>query len=209
MQDARLAADQLHADVLATATEKFRASRKFQIDLEQHTRAGAVADEGRAAGYAFADRDHKDRLAALQRHFGQAITSREDPDATHAQAFLASVDPDGQFAPAPTPVAAGTPRVIEHHIGVRHTRLVDANGRVVPEQSTQVDPPRGTFTGSPAAYAMAKTRGAVTPREIAEAEAFLALQASEEPAMPTTPPEPAPPPGLLRDIAATLARAAR
>jgi hypothetical protein len=39
---------------------------------------------------------HRDRLAAVQRRFGQKITSRGNPDASHSADFVEMVaDPEG------------------------------------------------------------------------------------------------------------------
>jgi hypothetical protein len=109
------------------------------------------------------------------------------------------------------------PIVVEHVAGVRYERRVDERGRVVAEHQTFIDPPRGTFIGSAADFMAAKTRGTMTPQEIAGADAYRASQSplprpqTSTPAATTEPDQaiPEPPPGLLADIQAVLARASR
>ena len=52
------------------------------------------------------------RLAAIQRHFGQQMACRGNPDADHALAFVETVaDPDGLYGPQPAEAQIG--RVVE------------------------------------------------------------------------------------------------
>jgi hypothetical protein len=76
---------------------------------------------------------HRDRLAAIQRHFGQQVASLGDPDADHALAFVQTIaDPEGLYAPQPAEAPIG--RVVEiTYNGIKRQVRVDANGRVVAE----------------------------------------------------------------------------
>jgi hypothetical protein len=67
-------------------------------------------------------------MAAVHRHFGQQITSRSNPDADHAVAFVAKHDPEGQFAPAAVDPPIG--RLVEiNYNGIKRTIRIDGNGR--------------------------------------------------------------------------------
>jgi hypothetical protein len=164
------------------------------------------APSARTAAYAEAEQRHYDRLAATQRHFGQQIARRGDPIADHAVAFVEIVaDLEGLYALQPAEAPIG--RVVEiSYNGIKRQVRVDANGRVVAENPVADDgwSTRGTFSGDTEALMAAKRAG-------------VGLKADPEeppPAPPVLPPpiiraEPRPeppPPGLLADIAATLAR---
>jgi len=80
-------ADQLSADAITDADAKLRQER-------------------------FSAKANRDRLAAIQRHFGQQVMSRGDPDADHALAFVETVaDPEGLHTPQPPEPPIG--RVVE------------------------------------------------------------------------------------------------
>jgi hypothetical protein len=58
--------------------------------------------------YAEVEGRQYDRLAAIQRHFNQQVTSRGNPDADHAVAFVETVaDPEGQLAPVAVEAPVG------------------------------------------------------------------------------------------------------
>jgi hypothetical protein len=127
LADAYRAADQLAIDVIEDAETKFRAG---QIAVAAKNVAYSLASDVRAAAYAEAEHRHRDRMAAIQRHFGQLIVSRGDPDAGHAQAFVENVaDPEGQFAPVAVEPSVG--HVVEtSYNGIKQTVRIDALGRV-------------------------------------------------------------------------------
>jgi hypothetical protein len=114
----------------------------------------SAAGDARAAAYAEAEQRHCDRLAAIQRHFGQQIGRRGDPDADHALAFVETVvDPEGLYAPQPAETPIG--RVVEiGYNGIKRQVRVDANGRVVAESPVSNDgwSTRGTFAGHGEAF---------------------------------------------------------
>jgi hypothetical protein len=99
----------------------------------------AAAADARAAAYAEAEQRHYDRLAAIQRYFGQQVVSRGNPDAGHALAFVETVaDPEGLYAPQPAEAAwngvRGISQVFEiAYNGIKREVRVDANGHVVAE----------------------------------------------------------------------------
>jgi hypothetical protein len=121
----------------------------------------SAAGDVRSAAYAEAEQRHYDRMAAIQRHFGQQVTSRGNPDAGHAQAFVETVaDPEGLFAPQPVDPPIG--RVVEiAYNGIKRQVRVDARGRVVAENSVADDgwSRCGTFTGDAEAFLAAKRAG--------------------------------------------------
>jgi hypothetical protein len=99
LADAYRAADQLSADVIGDANVKFRQGR---IAAAGKTSSYGLASDVRAAAYAEAEQRHRDRLAAIQRHFGQQIVSRGDPDAAHAIDFITvGADPEGIVRASP------------------------------------------------------------------------------------------------------------
>jgi hypothetical protein len=99
----------------------------------------AAASDVRAAAYAEAEQRQDDRLAAVQRHFGQQIARRGDPDADHALAFVETVaDPERLFAPFLQEPPIG--RVVEiAYNEIKRQVRVDANGRVVAESPVADD----------------------------------------------------------------------
>ena len=111
-EDAYRAADQLSADAVTVAAAKLRQAR-FSVEARAARDATySAAGDARAAAYAEAEQRHYDRLAAIQRHFGQQITRRGDPDADHALAFVETVaDPEGLYTPQPAEAPIG--RVVE------------------------------------------------------------------------------------------------
>jgi hypothetical protein len=218
---ARLASEELlrrdiqAADAIAGATiaSADAAWRKRNCAAAEKDAAYAMAADNRAAAYAEAEQQHRDRLAAIQRHFGQQVTSHGSPDAGHALAFVETVaDPEGQFAPVPVEAASngvrGIGRVVEiAYNGIKRQVRVDANGRVVAESPIADDgwSRRRTFAGDAEAFMAAKRAGV-----------GLKSDPDEPPPAPPIPPPPMiraepqpeqPPPGLLADIAAALARA--
>jgi hypothetical protein len=83
-----------------------------QIDAAAKTAAYSLASDVRAAAYPGAEQRHRDRMAAIQRHFGQQVMSRGDPDADHALDFVETdADPERLFAPFPAEAPIG--RVVE------------------------------------------------------------------------------------------------
>ena len=89
----------------------------------------AAASDARAEMYTEAEQRHADRLAAIQRHFGQQITSRGNPDADHAVAFVAEHDPEGLFAPAAVDPPISELVEIDYN-GIKRVGRVNSNGRV-------------------------------------------------------------------------------
>jgi hypothetical protein len=80
--------------------------------------------------YAEDEHRHADRMAAIQRHFGEQITSRGDPDADHALMFVAEHDPERQFGRPPQELEVA--QVVEiNYNGMKREVRLDANGRVV------------------------------------------------------------------------------
>lgn len=214
------AADQLHRDAIDHATMLGRTSGIAS------SRVTADASDARAYLYLEAEQRHFDRRAALARHFDQRWTSGGNAHAAHALAFVAEIDPDGCYAVAPPPPPIGRMAAVEHHNGVPVTRRVH-NGRVVPEPLDRFATRPPTFSGDAKAFMAAKTAGTMTPKEIAEMEAFQAEQAQSVTSPVTDMPDQAipepvqaipgsieprseastqPPPGLLADIAKALGR---
>lgn len=224
--EAYLAADQLAADAIEDAGGKLShpsRGRRTPVDLATHARVTAAAGDARAGLYREAEERHFDRRAALAVHLGQRWTGRGNAGADHARQFVAEVDPDGLYRVASEPSLIGRPILAEHHPGMPVPRRIDERGRVVPEQFV-VGAQRPTFRGD---SKMAKTRGVMTAKEVAEAEASLADQqaqsvtadVSDTPAPTAAIPEPtdalsidregtsrSPPAGLLADIAKALGR---
>ena len=83
----------------------------------------AAAGDARAAAHAEAEQRHYERLAAIQRHFGQQVMSRGDPDADHALAFVETVaDPAGLYSPQPAEAASNGVRGIGRVVEIRLQR---------------------------------------------------------------------------------------
>ena len=166
----------------------------------------SAAGDARAAAYAEAEQRHYDRLAAIQRYFGQQIARRGDPDADHALAFVETVaDPEGLYAPQPAAAPIG--RVVEiAYNGIKRQVRVDANGRVVAESPFSNDgwSNRATFVGDAEAF-MAGKRAGVGLKPYPE-EPPPAPPIPPPPMIRAEPPPKPPPPGLLADITAALAR---
>ena len=169
-------------------------------------RGRAAAGDAQAAAYAEAEQRHRDRLAAIQRHFGQQIARRGDPDADHALAFVETVaDPEGQYASQPAKAPIG--RVVEiAYNGIKRQVRVDASGRVVAENPVSDDgwSNRGTFAGDAEAFLAAKRAGVGAKPDPEEPPQAPPIPAP--PMIEAQPPPKPPPPGLLADIAAALAR---
>ena len=157
LKDAYQAADRRHAEARTVASAKLRRSN---LDANAKLFRYARAADNRAAAYAEAEQRHRDRLAAIQRHFGQQVTCHGNPDAGHEQAFVETVaDPEGQFAPVPVEAPIGA--VVA--IGIKRLVRVDARGRVVASAENHVAgdgwSDRGTFTGDAEAFMAAKRAG--------------------------------------------------
>jgi hypothetical protein len=154
----------------------------------------SAARAARDATYAEAEQRHYDRLAAIQRYFGQQIARRGNPDADHALAFVETVgDPEGLYTPQPVEAPIG--RVVEiGYNGIKRAVRVDAHGRVVAESPIADDgwSNRGTFVGDTEAFTAAKRAG---------------VGLKPDPEEPPPAPPVSPPPRLLADIAAALAPA--
>ena len=105
-------ADQLVVDATTDADAKLRKAGFPTGAKAARDEAYAVASDARAEMVAEAEQQHRDPLAAIQRHFGQQITRRGDPDADHALAFVETVaDPEGLYTPQPAEAPIG--RVVE------------------------------------------------------------------------------------------------
>jgi hypothetical protein len=205
--DRQKAADQAHADVIAQADHDCGANTDRVAGPRNRDRTYALASDGRQGIYDRAAQDHFDRRAALAVHFGQAIRARGNPDAPHAQAWLASLDVDA-FRADPEPSPIGSPVMAEHHPGMPVPRRIDERGIIVAETFTPGDGGRGTFRGDAAA---ARRFATMTQRERAEAAAWVVEQAQSVTAdvsdTSAAAPEPTPaPPGLLDDIRKALGR---
>jgi hypothetical protein len=139
---------------------------------------------------------------------------RGDPNADHALAFVAEIDPAGLWAPIAKPAPIGALTTI-NVAGIMQQRRVDANGRVVAEDLVADDgwSNRGTFTGDVEAFMAAKRAGVGLAPEEKPADPETNIVVDGLPGTPVGPPEPQPipepPAGLLDDIAAVLARTAR
>jgi hypothetical protein len=225
-RDAYTSADQLAIDAIEDAGGKLShprggpsRGRRTSTDLATHGRVTAAAGDARAGLYREAEERHFDRRAALAVHFGQRWTGRGNAGADHARQFVAEVDPDGLYRADPEPSPIGSPVMAEHHPGMPVLRRIDERGIIVAETFTPGDGGRGTFRGDAAA---ARRFATMTQRERAEAAAWVAEQAQSvsvtSPAVTETPaPELAvttatpdePPPGLVADIQAALARTTR
>lgn len=122
---------------------------------------GEKASDHRAALLAETEQRHADRLAALARHFGQHYRGPGDPDAGHALAFLAEIDPAKLWAPgASMPLPIGEITTIEF-AGTKQQRRVDGRGRAVPESPVADDgwSNRPTFAADAEAFLAAKRAG--------------------------------------------------
>ena len=164
LKDAYQAADRRHAEARTVASAKLRRSN---LDANAKLFRYALAADNRAAAYAEAEQQHRDRLAAIQRHFGQQVTSHGSPDAGHALAFVETVaDPEGLYAPQPGEAASNGVRGIGRvgeiaYNGIKRQVRVDANGRVVAESPIADDgwSRRRTFAGDAEAFMAAKRAG--------------------------------------------------
>jgi hypothetical protein len=95
-QDAHRAADQLSADAITDADAKLRQARFGAEARAARDATYSAAGDARAAAYAEAEQRHYDRLAAIQRYFGQQMARRGNPDADYAVVFVEMVaDPRG------------------------------------------------------------------------------------------------------------------
>jgi hypothetical protein len=78
-------ADQLSADAITDADARLRQARfSAEARAARDATYSAAASDARAGLVAEAEQRHRDRLAAIQRHFGQQITSRGNPGANYA-----------------------------------------------------------------------------------------------------------------------------
>ena len=107
----------------------------------------------RAAAYAEAEQRHRDRLAAIQRHFGQQVMSRGDPNADHALAFVDTVaDPRGRLLHS---------RKSRRSVGLSRSITTVSNARFV---STPADASRPTPSPSPGMGGRVAARSLATPK---------------------------------------------
>jgi len=158
-QDAYLAADQLSADAIADADAKLRQAH-FGAEARALRDAtyGAASDK-RAETVAEAEQRHRDRLAAIQRRFGQQITSRGNPDASHSADFVEMVaDPEGLMRHNPARLrSAGLSRLLTTASSARFasTPMVASSPRALSQ----------TTDGQTAAPSLATPRPSWPPRE--------------------------------------------
>jgi hypothetical protein len=207
--DRQKAAEQAHADVTAQADQDYHGNPDRAAGARNRDRVYALTGDGRQGVYDRAAQDHFDRVAAAQRHFGQSISARGNPDAPHAQAWLRGLDVD-EFAAQPEPPPIGRPILAEHHPGMPVPRRIDERGIIVAETFTLGARRPPTFSGDAAA---ARRFATMTSKERAEAAAWVVEQAQSvtadvsdtSAAAPEPIPEPAPP-GLLADIAKALGK---
>ena len=159
LTDAYLAADKQAADTIEAAHAKHLSG---EIDHPAKLDVYANASDTRAASYAQAEREHYDRLAAIQRHFSQQVVSRGNPDAPAALDFVATVaDPEGLYAPVPAPAPVGELTIVDFN-GIRRQVIVDGSGRVIAENPVADDgwSSRQTFTpADPDEFVAAKRAG--------------------------------------------------
>jgi hypothetical protein len=204
-QDAYAAANQLAVDCIDTADAVLRRDPFNQAGKAARERAYSAASDARAGMYAEAEQRHANRMAALARYLGQAYRGPGDPDADHALAFVNEIDPAGLWAPIARPAPIGTFTTI-NVAGIKRQVRVDANGRIVAESPVADDgwSNRGTFAGDTEAFIAAKRAGVGLGPEEEPADPGTPVVAPDEPQPITEPP----PPGLLADIAAVLARTA-
>ena len=148
-EDAYRAAAQLVVDATADADTKLRQAR-FSVE------ARAVRDAAYATAadaYAEAEQRHRDRLAAIQRHFGQQVMSRGDPNADHALAFVDTVaDPRGRLLHS---------RKSRRSVGLSRSITTVSNARFV---STPADASRPTPSPSPGMGGRVAARSLATPK---------------------------------------------
>src|SRR5262249_49092251 len=137
--DAYRAADQLSADAITDADAKLHQARFSAEARALRDATYSVAGDA----YSEAEQRHYDRLATIQRHFGQQIARRGDPDADPAPAFVKTVaDPEGLYAPQPAEAPFG--RVVEiGYNGIKRQVRVDPRGRVVAETPLPMTAGRG------------------------------------------------------------------
>jgi hypothetical protein len=130
------AANQLSADAITDADAKLRGASFNTEAKAARDAAYAAASDARAGAYAEAEQRHFDRLAAIQRHFGQQTISRGNPG--HALAFVETVaDPERRFAPAAVEATIGEVVAIDYN-GIKCQVRIDACGRVVPRTRLQM-----------------------------------------------------------------------
>ena len=99
--------------------------------------------------YAEAEQRHADRLAVIQRHFGQQITSRGNPTPITPSPSSPSIDPEGLFAPAAVDPPISQLVEIDYN-GIKTVVRVNSNGRVAAYAELVAGDGwsnRGTFTG--------------------------------------------------------------
>ena len=129
--------------------------RRSNLDANAKLFRYALAADNRAAAYAEAEQQHRDRLAAIQRRFGQQITSRGNPDASHSADFVEMVaDPEGLYAQQPGEAPIG--RVVEiAYNGIKRQVRVVAESPIADDGWSR----RGTFAGDAEAFIAAKRAG--------------------------------------------------
>src|SRR5260370_14213663 len=131
-QDAYAAANKLAVDCIETADAALRNDAFNPAAKVAREHAYSAASDARAGMYAEAEQRHANRMVAVQRHFGQQITSRRDPDTDHALPFVVEIHPAGLWAPIPMPAPIGALTTIEV-AEIKQQRRVDPDGRVLSE----------------------------------------------------------------------------
>jgi hypothetical protein len=108
---------------------------------------------------------HQDRLAALAAHFERFYRGPGDPNAEHAQMFVAAVDPDGIFAPMPVEAPLPGDPVTYNGIPARRPVVTTPSGERGVGGNTAMapgsDPPRGSFVPANADAFMAPKRAGI------------------------------------------------
>jgi hypothetical protein len=139
-QDAYAAANQLAVDCIETADTALKKDPFSPVARAARDRAYSAASDARAGMYAEAEQRHANRMAALARYFGQAYRGPGNPDADHALAFVAEVDPNGLWTPFVAEPPIGEIATIEF-AGIKPQRRVDAP--VVSSPRTPLQPTDG------------------------------------------------------------------
>jgi hypothetical protein len=142
----------------AIRADEERAAERAADRTFDGSNAGPAADQLQAR-YDIAAARHFDRRAALAKHFGQHWAGPGDPYATHALRWLAenvSTEPVAS-------VSAPATRLVKFN-GIEHTvgAVTSPSGAPSPLPKFN-DPPRGTFTGSPAEFEAAKRAAVEAP----------------------------------------------
>jgi hypothetical protein len=176
--DARAASERIKIDLQAAAESAFKSaidiahaeftSTKFKHagTLQQLDAASGRAGDLRQAAYDLAERMHQARLACLAQHFGEHYRGPGDPDAEHAQQWLAEhVDPQGLFAPPPAEPALSVESLTYNGIPAHRPVIVTPLGERRVGGNTAIapgsDPPRGSFVPVNADAFMAAKRAGI------------------------------------------------